>query len=143
MISTLWLKICRYRFFQFWFSFCSFLKWNSIENKFEFQNLCKYRVYNSIYVIAYFITSACIVVDFLVNHAFGGGANGKQDIFDVAFQSNDSDDKSLTNIVHTMYVAIEVLLIGCWIRFVQMRSEYVFTANIQIRSIVNLQGKVV
>ncbi len=122
------------------FSFSSFLQWDSKENKVVFPKTVSYRIFNSIYLIAYLTIATIVITSLVLRNAFGKNENGKEDIFDVSNSSKNKLNQGLMYIIYTMYIGTVVLLIGCWVRLIQNRHEFVDIVNMAIQNVLKYQG---
>lgn len=122
------------------FSFSSFLQWDTKESKVVFPKSVSYRIFNSIYLISYLIVATIVITNLVVRNAFGKNENGKEDIFDVSTSNENKLNHGLIYIIHTMYIGIVVLLVGCWVRLIQNHHEFVESVNMAIQNVLKYQG---
>lgn len=122
------------------YSFSSFLQWDTTQNKVIFPKTISYRIFNSIYLISYLTIATVVTTYLVVRHAFGKDENGKEDIFDVAYSTEKKLNEGLVYIIHTMYIGIVVLILGCWVRLIQNRHELVDSVNKAIQNVLKYQG---
>ncbi len=142
MISPLFLKICRWRFSLLHFSMCSFFKWNSEQDKIEFQNFANCRIFCAVLYGFNLLIKATLITYSILNYMFIKIENGKQEIFDVTNESENKYDQTLVYICHSMNVGILILLLGCWTRLVQNRDVFLKSINLTLASVLKYQGNI-
>lgn len=125
------------------YSNCTILQWSNEKNKVALSNSLTYRLCSAIISLTYLILAAGITTGLIINYNFNGNEeeNGKQEIFDVSSSQESQSKQSLIYIIHTMYVGIVTLLVGCWIRLLQTRDHFVDTINKTFVNVLKFQGK--
>lgn len=141
MYSTAFLKICKFRMFPMKYSSCTYFLWNSQSNRVVLKdNVVK--LGNSVYFMIYLLCTSTWATIRAFNLLLRNNENGKDDIYDDAFEPMDESRSILIALGHLMYSSSGVPLMVCALtRLMQKRKEFVLLANLTFDHLERYQGK--